>query len=88
MSSTKYANFNPGKKCNNNIPLKEYYYTVTGQVIQGDNKSFSEFNPGRFKINEQLQNRTQAAGWRTPDEKASPYFDISKQFATFSTKKA
>lgn len=47
------------------IPPKNYYYTVTGQAIKGDNKSFSEFNytNARFKINEHMQNRTQGEAW-------------------------
>lgn len=46
-------------------PEKMYFYSVTGDAIEGDNKSFSEFNyqNQRFSINEQLQNRTQGEAW-------------------------
>jgi len=50
------------------IPVnQEYYYTVTGEIVVGKNHGtdFQEFqyDTQRFKISEQLQNRTQALGW-------------------------
>jgi hypothetical protein len=68
------------------LPTKEYFYTVTGEAILGDNKKYKEFAPSRFKINEQLQNRTQSEGWEEPMKKATPYFDISKPLAAFPVK--
>jgi hypothetical protein len=66
------------------IPEKKYFYTVTGQVVLGDNKGFSEFEKGRLVINEQIQNRIQAEGWNSPPlEEATPYFNISKPYASF-----
>jgi hypothetical protein len=44
----------------------QYYYTVTGDVVQGDNKSAKEFTvyaESRFPINRRGEIVDQAAGW-------------------------
>jgi hypothetical protein len=76
-------------------PKKMYYYSVTGDAVVGDNKSFSEFNyqNQRFQINEQLQNRTQGEAWgvqakvpSVPRDKSSLY-NIEELFKKYENPK-
>jgi len=69
--------------------IPQYYYSVTGEVVLGDNKNakeFTSYNTSRFPINVRKGIFVQTEGWDQPFEgEPSPLFDnpgtIPSEFA-------
>jgi len=59
--------------------LPQYYYTVTGDVVQGDNKTsqeYTSYTSARFPLGEPGDIVTQMSGWEKPIEgEISPLYE-------------
>jgi len=55
---------------------KPYFYTITGEVMQGDNKDDKLFqkDQGKFPINVRGGILTQSYGWNTIESEISPIY--------------
>jgi len=59
----------------------QYYYTITGDVVQGDNKKapqYTQYATSRFPINEPADIATQLTAWRgkiVPASEISPLYE-------------